>query len=155
MNKIDFKNKGETEVTPINADNLNLLQDNVEKAINELSNKAIYDSGSNSNGSWIRFADGSMICWKTIMGTIDITNEWGNLYSSQDISCGYFPQTFVSRPALSYSPQTQSGTQYFLVGTGGLDYGTQISAGAVGLVRPNSRTGVAYIIDVIAHGFWK
>lgn len=33
MNKIEFKNKGETNAVPINADNLNLLQENVEAAI--------------------------------------------------------------------------------------------------------------------------
>lgn len=35
MEKIDFKNKGETGATPVNADNLNLLQDNVEDSIND------------------------------------------------------------------------------------------------------------------------
>lgn len=33
MNKILFKNKGETDAVPINASNLNLLQDNVENEI--------------------------------------------------------------------------------------------------------------------------
>lgn len=35
MEKINFKNKGETGATPVNADNLNLLQTNVEKGIND------------------------------------------------------------------------------------------------------------------------
>ena len=35
MEKINFKNKGETGAIPINANNLNLLQDNTENAINE------------------------------------------------------------------------------------------------------------------------
>lgn len=34
MNKILFKNKGETDAVPINASNLNLLQDNVENEMN-------------------------------------------------------------------------------------------------------------------------
>ena len=38
MQKINFENKPSTK-SPINADNLNLLQDNVEDAINEVDNK--------------------------------------------------------------------------------------------------------------------
>ena len=38
MQKINFENKPSTN-SPINADNLNLLQDNVENTINEVDNK--------------------------------------------------------------------------------------------------------------------
>lgn len=36
MEKINFKNKGETGAVPVNAENLNLLQTNVENAITSL-----------------------------------------------------------------------------------------------------------------------
>ena len=32
---------------------------------------------------------------------------------------------------------------------------TRLSIGSVALVRPNSRTGVDYILNVIAKGRWK
>lgn len=38
MKKIDFKNLPD-KTTPINADNLNLLQDNIEESINEVDTK--------------------------------------------------------------------------------------------------------------------
>ena len=41
MQKINFENKPSTK-SPINADNLNLLQDNVEDAIDEVSDDIIY-----------------------------------------------------------------------------------------------------------------
>ena len=41
MQKINFENKPSTN-SPINADNLNLLQDNVEDAIDEVSDDIIY-----------------------------------------------------------------------------------------------------------------
>ena len=37
MEKIDFKNKGEVGAIPINAENLNLMQNNTENAINAVS----------------------------------------------------------------------------------------------------------------------
>lgn len=37
MEKLNFKNKGETGAIPINADNLNLMQTNVENEFNNIS----------------------------------------------------------------------------------------------------------------------
>lgn len=73
MEKINFKNKGQPGAIPANADNLNLMQNNVENSFK--SNKTISDkdtyscnyvnsiieSGSNSNGNWVKFNDGTMI----------------------------------------------------------------------------------------------
>lgn len=55
MEKINFENLPSTN-TPINATNLNQLQTNVENAIN-----GVVESGSNSNGSWVKFEDGTLI----------------------------------------------------------------------------------------------
>ncbi|MCQ2978205.1 MAG: tail fiber protein [Clostridia bacterium] len=116
----------------------------------------IVERGSNTNGSWVKYIDGTMICYKTMYGTADITNSWGGiLYSSSDISLGNTPQNFISRPTITVSPQTQSGTQYMLLGSGGTGYGANNHFGNVALARPNSRTGVAYILDIIAIGRWK
>lgn len=48
MEKINFKNKGETGANPINANNLNLMQDNAENAINE-NKPSVITVGLNSN----------------------------------------------------------------------------------------------------------
>ena len=42
-----------------------------------------------------------------------------------------------------------------LVGQGGSGYGTETNVGFVALVRPNSRTGVDYRLEVMAKGKWK
>lgn len=112
-------------------------------------------SGSNSNGTWTKFADGTMIVNKTITGTADITSAWGSLYISTDINMGDFPIEFIERPTITVTPQPQTGTQFLLVGSGYGNCGTATNAGSVALVRPNSRTGVAYVLDVIAKGRWK
>lgn len=48
MEKINFKNKGEVGAIPANANNLNLMQNNVENAINE-NKPSIITAGLNSN----------------------------------------------------------------------------------------------------------
>lgn len=115
----------------------------------------IVESGSNTNGSWTKWADGTMIVNKTVLGTANITNAWGNLYVSSEINLGDFPVAFIEMPTIVVSPQTQTGTQYMLAGQGGSGYGTETNAGNVALVRPNSRTGVAYRLEVMAKGKWK
>lgn len=115
----------------------------------------IVESGSNANGSWTKWSDGTMIIDKIISETADITTAWGNLYVSRDINLGSFPVSFIETPTVVVSPQTQTGTQYMLVGNGGYGYATNVNAGSVALVRPNSRTSVAYRLEVIAKGKWK
>ena len=115
----------------------------------------IVESGSNTNGSWTKWADGTMIVNKTVLGTANITNAWGSLYVSAEINLGDFPVAFIEMPTIVVSPQTQTGTQYMLAGQGGSGYGTETNAGNVALVRPNSRTGVAYRLEVMAKGKWK
>ena len=115
----------------------------------------IVESGSNTNGSWTKLADGTMIINKTVSGTANITNAWGSLYISNEINLGNFPVAFIEMPTIVVSPQTQTGTQYMLAGQAGSGYGSETNAGNVALVRPNSRTGVAYRLEVIAKGKWK
>ena len=115
----------------------------------------IVESGSNTNGSWTKWADGTMIINKTVLGTANITNAWGSLYVSAEINLGNFPVAFIEMPTIVVSPQTQTGTQYMLTGQGGSGYGSETNAGYVSLVRPNSRTNVAYRLEVIAKGKWK
>lgn len=115
----------------------------------------IVESGSNANGSWTKWADGTMIINKTVLGTANITNAWGSLYISAEINLGNFPVAFIEMPTIVVSPQNQTGTQYMLAGQGGSGYGTETNAGNVALVRPNSRTNVAYRLEVIAKGKWK
>lgn len=112
-------------------------------------------SGSNDNGEWIKYGNGTMICRQTVKGTIDITTAWGSLYSSESMTLPDFPMTFIERPTITVSPQTQTGTQYMITGNGGGSSGNAAHGGNICLIRPLSRTGVAYILDIVAVGKWK
>lgn len=125
------------------------------KVLNEKIN-GIVESGSNDNGSWIKWSDGTMIVRKTVLGTVDISSSTmsGAFYYGQ-VNLGSLPVSFIERPTIIVSPQTQSGTQYFLAGAPGGTYGTASTWGIVTLLRPASRTGVAYVLDAVAIGKWK
>jgi len=56
MQKINFQNLPNT-TTPVSATNLNQLQTNVENGIN-----GVIDSGSNANGYYVKYQDGTLIC---------------------------------------------------------------------------------------------
>lgn len=147
MEKINFQNN----VTKANAETMTQFQDNIENAINE-----VIESGSNENGSYIKYSNGTMICYKTLTGKVDIlTSTMDGAFYYGAVDLGNMPQTFLTRPTIIVSPQTQSGTQYFLSGTVGTSYGTNSSFGQVSLLRPSTRTELAYILDVVAIGNWK
>lgn len=143
MALIEFEDLPSTD-TPINSENLNYN-----------FNECKIESGSNSNGNWIKYADGTMECYKTVSGSADISTSWGSLYISSYIDLGTMPQEFIARPTITYSPQSPTGTQFFLIGDDGHGSGSATNFGCVSLVRPNSRTGVNYYIDVTAKGKWK
>jgi hypothetical protein len=47
----------------------------------------IIESGSNSAGSYIKFADGSMICAKNVSANIDVSNTTGSIFYCISSSC--------------------------------------------------------------------
>lgn len=110
----------------------------------------IIESGSNDNGSWIKYSDGTMICYKST-GWIDmnITTSWGSLYEG-NISVGNFPAEFIETPTISVTP-FGSG---MLIEQGGVD-ASKTSWGNITGVRPNSVENVKARFHLIAIGKWK
>ncbi len=110
----------------------------------------IVESGSNTNGEYIKFSDGTMICYKvtdTIAMNIDIA--WGSMYEGS-VDIGQFPANFTETPAISASP-FGSG---MLVEQAGAN-ATQNSWGLVTAVRPTPVQNVSARFYLIAIGKWK
>ena len=79
-----------------------LLSDKLDKIDKEqelLNTKIIYDSGSNSNGSWIKFADGTMICRRTSINYVPVAQQNSNLFYGY-LDLGDFAQPFIEPPTL-------------------------------------------------------
>lgn len=86
MEKINFVN-GQSPY--ISATNLNNLQDNVENAIN-----GIIESGSNANGNYIKYADGTLICYGRASMSFSINIAYGSVFRS-DIQSISLPYSFI------------------------------------------------------------
>lgn len=64
----------------------------------------IVESGSNANGEYIKFSDGTMICYRvTDVIAMNIDVAWGSLFEGS-VDMGQFPISFIETPAISIVP---------------------------------------------------
>ena len=109
-------------------------------------------SGSNANGSWIKFADGTMICTKKVTGQAKITATWGNLYDTGDnpLDLGDWPIPFIDVPIVSISFYGANGqwVEGFQTST------TKEKVGKITIASATSKTANSYY-NIIGIGRWK
>lgn len=72
---------------------------------------AVIESGSNANGEYIRFADGTQICWSPTLGFGAVTTVSGSGYRSGDATFT-FPAVFVNSSKVMVSGQTSSTARW-------------------------------------------
>ena len=112
----------------------------------------IIESGSNSNGNYIKYADGTMICTKS--EPIEILQSqwvaWGTMQNVGGVSVGSWAETFYSTPIVN---ATISGDSAWLEKITNF---TTTSCGTIGFVRPNNpgRT-TNFNVQIIGIGRWK
>ena len=107
-------------------------------------------SGSNENGNWIKFPDGTMICWGTKKyGSISFSNSWGSLYDTPKFNLGNFPQSFAEVPTVTL--QSCYGATCWPESINP----TRSSIGETWLMRPTSGAYDNIHLFYIAIGRWK
>lgn len=136
MAKINYQNLPSTS-TPLNATNLNTMQE-------------ISTSGSNANGDYIKYEDGTLICRTTISRSFATSSAYGNLFESPQIDLGSTPYTFVGNYQLSVTEA--SGPGVMIEGTSDK---TTTSYGKMYVLSAVSRTSYNFTFDIIAIGRWK
>lgn len=113
-----------------------------------LNGYSIIESGSNANGNYIKYADGTMICTKKVSFNNTFSTGWGSLYTSDSIDLGNWASEFSSVPIInasimsSYSAFIQSIDNY-----------TATKVGTTFLARPVS-TNAQGNISIIGIGKW-
>lgn len=112
---------------------------------------SIVESGSNANGSYIKYADGTMICTKLVTATTRISTAFGSLYeTSSAVQFGDFAIPFVSNP---FVIGNCTGRTALLEAFQGL---STTSWGRTWLMRPSADTSDnEYNINLFAIGKWK
>lgn len=132
--------------------NLNTTnKNNLVSAINEVNTilGTIIESGTNSNGTYIKYSNGVMMCHVTKdFGKVNISNKWGTMYDSTKLQLGDFPQPFVGNyPDIFIMPWAS-----FFVER---NYSPSLTSfGAFWASRPDSST-VDVKVSCFAIGKWK
>lgn len=157
---IDTSANGETygDTLPIGA----IVEYNgttVPQGYEKVSDNNIIESGSNANGNWIKYNDGTMICTATkLFENVSVTNSWGSLYETEELTLGNFPQPFISTPeginCIMITNSNSSGK-----GSGGfVEYivqTTNTSWGKTAIAKPASSVAANIGLSLIAIGKWK
>lgn len=113
-------------------------------------NNGIVESGSNTNSNYIKFSDGTMVCYNQISTTSSLTAYYSTLTRTNDIGVT-FPKTFTNIPYIAITP------------IGNQTIGCYISTGnpatttgfATMLFKGNAATATTCIFNYIAIGRWK
>ena len=106
----DLSNTPTIPTVPTNVSAFNNDAGYITNAVNDLTNYTTTSSlntllsgkedsiniGSNANGYYIKFSDGTAICWKDYSGTKDINYQIGGGYRSTSIGGGSLPITLLS-----------------------------------------------------------
>ena len=108
---------------------------------------ALIESGSNSNGSYIKLIDGTMICYHTKNINVACTSQWGQLYEG-GAAIGNLPVTFISAPIVMVTNTAPDG--YFE----GIQDTTTSTWGTLRMAIPTSSTRT-FKVNLLAIGRWK
>ena len=114
----------------------------------------IVESGSNSNGEYTKYSDGTMICTKRVIKqNVKLTNSWYSLFNNENdtsIDLGSYAATFIEEPVVSIT--YMGGNGCWLINNNGH---SASSPGKVQLCTVSSRTIGTCILDITAKGRWK
>lgn len=120
-----------------------------------LSDAVIVDSGSNADGSYIRFGDGTQKCWGTKdFSNVAITSAAGAIYYNfGGIDMGSYPKAFIARPSFESFVYGQGD---YIVWQGGVlvQPGTAIVLPRIYVMRHSAVT-INVRFDWKAVGHWK
>ena len=136
-------------------DNLKNSNNIILGNIKDLSNKVIYDTGSNQYGSWIRYTDGMMICTRdNIKRSVSATKQWGPLYVGITSEPFYFSQEFDKEPFVMTKVLINGDTSIFEC-----QYTKQVvttkNVAGISFARPTLVNNIPILISFIAIGKWK
>lgn len=114
---------------------------------------SIIESGSNENGNWIKYNDGTMICTKKHTGTANVNVALGNIfYNGYYAMAGDLPQNFIEAP---YYYATNVESEWEIWGLQTKPVTTSKWATRVDLMSATSQSDKPITITMIAIGKWK
>ena len=125
------------------------------QSICDFAQATVFEYGSNSDGQYVKFVDGTLICWKTKSFTgVAITSAWGNVYENTNaLNLGNWATPFISTPTIFTSPGRISGSVSAFV-----EQIQNSSATAVGTTFfwcPRTHSSATVVANILGIGRWK
>lgn len=113
----------------------------------------VIERGSNANGDYVKYADGTMICWFKWRVIRTMATATGPLFfgGAQEVPRN-FPVAFLSPPAISIQGALEVGEGWFVPATTLINSTTQWPAGYV--FTQLSRGIMQLCVDYLAIGRW-
>ena len=119
-----------------------------------LSTSGIADSGgSASTGYWVKFDDGTMICYKRATIMPNVQTAMGDFYRSDYISLGNFPAAFTTLVDIKPAIWNSNASSVYMWCTDVLAPSTT-SAGSIAVIASAKFSGLAEVMYK-AIGRWK
>ena len=67
------------------------------------------EKGTNANGTYVKFADGTMVCYgRVTLNSLNMQSAWGSLFISTKLPTT-FPATFFAAPVVSVTMENLTG----------------------------------------------
>lgn len=138
--------------------NLMLRSENIEYDGDSLKNEldTIIESGSNSNGSWVKFSNGTMICYGTWeLGDVIPSGAVGSVYNIAITAIHSWPVPFIKKPQTHFTAyEYVEDWGMLLIPCPKKNTVTASGFGNINVVSiSNAKSNLA--IDYIAIGKWK
>lgn len=131
----------------------NTFLEQVKKSILSLSKRGyIVESGENANGNYIRYSDGTQICYKSIKITTTVQNSWGSLFESPLFNLGSYAKDFAFDDVKVF---IQCGPTGYPTLPGVIRNISKSSFGQTVAIRPNQTQSSEYQYSLFAIGKWK
>lgn len=69
----------------------------------------VTEKGTNANGTYVKFADGTMVCYgRVTLNSLNMQSAWGSLFISAKLPTT-FPATFFAAPVVSVTMENLTG----------------------------------------------
>ena len=144
----------------LNADKISATQKGAANGVATLDANSVvpltqlgFTSGSNTNGNYIKYPDGTMICTKIYNYHADINNAEGSLYYGARVSMGDWAVPFITVPAISATAtSTGNGSSAFL---DTVKNASITSAGTINAYKAQSTLSAIFDVHILAIGKWK
>lgn len=115
----------------------------------------VFESGSNSNGNYIKYTNGTMICTRKInLNSVNIQNAWGSLFQYMNTTFYNYAQEFIEPPTLQLTAKATSDAGFWLGDYGNDSMQTKSGFAGICLLRPTKNI-VNAVIFITAIGKWK